>query len=137
IAVRSQSLVMSVDYRLAPEHPFPAAVQDACASYRYLVSNASRYGADPGRISVAGDSAGGNLAAAVALAAKKNRWSQPATQILIYPVLDCDFENGSYMQFAQGYGLTRAAMRWFWDQYAPDSQQRTQPYASPLRETDL
>lgn len=137
LANRSDSLVFAVDYRLAPEFAFPAAVQDACAAFRYVLANAKRFAVDPGRVSVAGDSAGGNLAAAVTLAARNNQWLQPATQILVYPITDCDFETGSYNQFAEGYGLTKAAMQWFWDQYVPNVEDRRQPYVSPMRSENL
>lgn len=121
--------VVSVEYRLAPEHPFPAPLEDCLAAARWTAANA---GAD--RIVVAGDSSGGNLAAAVALASLGDR-SLPrvALQVLIYPVLGADLDTSSYRALGDGsLGLSRAQMRWYWDAYAPTRAQREDPLAVPL-----
>jgi acetyl esterase len=111
-------LVASVEYRLAPEHPFPAPLADCLAAARWL---AARHAGDAGRIVVVGDSSGGNLAAAIALAAADDvSLPRIALQVLLYPVLDDDFGTDSYRELADGrFGLTRAQMEWYWDAYAP------------------
>jgi len=131
--------VVSVDYRLAPEHPFPAAPDDAYAAAAWLAepANAAALGLDPSRLAVGGDSAGGNLAAVVALRARDRGGPKLAFQLLIYPVVDCDLDTPSYRENAEGFLLTRAAMTWYWDQYVPDPARRTDPDASPLRADDL
>ena len=137
-------VVISVDYRLAPEHRFPAAAEDAYAATRWVAENAASLGVDPERIAVGGDSAGGNLAAVVTLMARdagtpaRGRGGPPlAYQLLIYPVTDHDFDTESYRANAEGYLLTKADMVWFWNHYLPDEAQRNHPYASPLRAPDL
>ncbi len=121
--------VVAVDYRLAPEHRFPAAVEDAWKVTSELASHS-------GRLAVAGDSAGGNLAAVMAIKARDAGLSL-RHQVLIYPVTDCDLETESYLANASGYGLTRAGMGWFWDHYVPDPAARMHPEASPLRAPSL
>ena len=129
---------VSVDYRLAPEHPFPAAVDDSFAAVEWVAANAREIGGDPDRIVVAGDSAGGNLAAAVALRARERGGSPKiAYQLLICPVTDADFTKPSYEENAEGYFLTTADMKWFWDYYVPDANQRQNPEAAPLRAESL
>jgi acetyl esterase len=130
-------VVVSVDYRLAPEHKFPAALQDSFAATQWVSEHAAELGADPSRLVVAGDSAGGNLAASVCLMAKDLGSFRPAYQVLIYPVADHAFETASYRDFAEGYMLTRSAMMWFWDQYLARPEDGSHPYASPLRSPDL
>jgi acetyl esterase len=129
--------VASVDYRLAPDTRFPGAVEDCFAATRWVVENAAALGADPRRVAVAGDSAGGNLAAVVAQIARDRGTPPLRFQLLVYPVADADFERASYRANADGYFLTRAAMQWFWDQYVPDAAERAHPYASPLRARSL
>jgi acetyl esterase len=131
--------VVSVDYRLAPEHPYPAAVEDAYAATAWVVEHGPTIGVDPGRVGVGGDSAGGNLAAVVALRARDAGRGGPrlACQLLIYPITNDDLESASYREFARGYMLTGEAMAWYWDQYVPDHAARRQPWVSPLRAEDL
>ncbi len=137
ITAASGVTVISVDYRLAPEHKFPAAVEDAEAATRYVAANPHDFGLDAARLAVGGDSAGGNLAAVVALRLRGKIDPPLALQILIYPATDSDLDNASYLQNAEGYLLTRAAMAWYWDQYVPDVSRRLDPDASPLRADDL
>ena len=137
LANRAGCLVVAVDYRLAPEHRFPAAVEDAWAAVRWVGTQGAEIGADPGRLAVGGDSAGGNLAAVVARRARDAGDLQLALQVLVYPVTDANFETASYRRNATGYGLTRDAMRWYWDHYLPDVARRGDPDASPLRAGDL
>lgn len=113
------AIVVSVDYRLAPEHPAPAAHEDMYAALLWAAGHAAEYGGDPAALLVAGDSAGGNLAATVALAARDQAGPPIAGQLLLYPVIDDDFETDSYRRFGSGHYNTAAAMRWYWQQYAP------------------
>ena len=126
-------VVASVDYRLAPEFPYPAAAEDSYAGLRWVVEHAREIGVDINRIAVGGDSAGGNLAAVVALMAKDRGGPAIAFQVLIYPVTDHGFDTPSYRENADGYMLTREGMRWFWGHYLPREAEGSQPYASPLR----
>jgi len=137
IARRARCLVMSVDYRLAPDHRFPAAVEDAWAGLAWLHENAASIGADPDHIAVGGDSSGGNLAAVVARWTRDRAGPRIAAQVLIYPVTNFDLETPSYRKVATGYGLTRESMRWYWEQYLADPRDGASPDASPLRAGDL
>jgi len=137
LANASGCAIVSVDYRLAPEDRYPAAAEDAYAATRWCAEHASALDIDAARIAVGGSSAGGNLAAVVALKARDNGEPPIAFQMLHVPVLDHDFDNGSYRTNAEGLGLTREAMRWFWDNYVPDAAKRDEPSASPLRVKDL
>ncbi|WP_020109207.1 alpha/beta hydrolase [Nocardia sp. 348MFTsu5.1] len=112
-------LVVSVDYRLAPEHPGPAAFDDVYAALEWSAEHAAEFGGDGARLIVAGDSAGGNLAATVAIAARDRSGPSVAGQVLIYPVIDDDFETESYRRFGAGYYNTTSSMKWYWQQYAP------------------
>ena len=136
LAAASGCDVLSVDYRLAPEHVFPAAADDA---YDALLWAASASGLAAGRpIVVAGDSAGGNLAAVSALRARDSGGPAIALQVLVYPVVDCDLDRRSYREYdGDEFIVNRRDVAWFWDQYAPDPAARVNPYASPLRATDL
>ena len=125
-------VVIAVDYRLAPEHPFPAASDDAWSATTWIAAHADELGIDGGRIAVGGDSAGGGLAAVVALRARDSRTLRLAFQLLVYPVVDLRAESGSYSQYAEGYLLTRAAMKWYIAQYAPTPQAVNDWHASPL-----
>jgi acetyl esterase len=136
LAARTPCLVVSVDYRLAPENRFPAALEDAWAATVWVAEHAALIGGDPGRLAVGGDSAGGNLAAAVALRAR-DQGLELATQLLVYPVLDADLDRPSYLENASGYFLTRDAMRWYWDHYVGPDGDPFDPQASPLRAADL
>jgi acetyl esterase len=129
--------VISTEYRLAPEHPFPAAVDDAEAAARWVAGHAAGLGLDPARLAVGGDSAGGTLAAAVARRARDQGGPDLAFQLLLYPATDADLDTSSYRENADGYMLTRAAMAWYWDLYVPDLSLRSHPDAAPLRAGDL
>ena len=138
LARKSDALVMAVDYRLAPEHPFPAPFDDAYAALVWAAENAASVGADPKRILVAGDSAGANLAAAACLAARDRGGPAVGGQILLYPATDlASFDRPSYRHFADGHYLTRRYMEAFRDRYLPRAQDRTDPLASPLLAPDL
>jgi acetyl esterase len=129
--------VISVDYRLAPEHPYPAAVNDAWTATKWVTSNAERLGLDEWKIGVGGDSAGGALAAVVA---RKGRDAgiAIACQLLIYPITSHDLNTPSYSLFSDGYLLTRNAMHWYWDQYLGSGAERSEdPDVSPAAEKDL
>src|SRR3954468_13684378 len=128
--------VLSVDYRLAPEHPFPAAADDALAAYRDARARAAELGADPARLGVGGDSAGANLAAVTALAVRGEAGA-PAFQLLIYPGLDMSRKRPSRLQFGEGFVLTEENMTWYEDQYVPDHGRRADPRVSPMLERDL
>jgi acetyl esterase len=127
----SGCVVASIDYRLAPEHPFPAAVEDALEAFAWVSRDHQALGIDPERIAVAGDSAGGTLSAVVSneLARAPRR---PAYQLLIYPATDLSRERPSYQRFGEGYILSAEAMRWFVGHYLPDPALRADPRASPL-----
>lgn len=130
-------VVVSVDYRLAPEHLFPAAVEDCYAATAWVAQHSAGLSVDPGRIAVGGDSAGGNLAAVVALMARDEGGPALVFQYLAYPVTDTNFETPSYHENAEGYGLSLAQMRWYWDRYVPDAEDRNNPLAAPLRAESL
>ena len=129
--------VLSVDYRLAPEHPFPAAVEDSVAAVRHAIEEAQRFGADPARIAVGGDSAGGNLAAAAARLLTIDGGPVPAFQLLIYPVTDLTRKRESYRLFSEGFFLTERQMDWYRDHYLPDEAdaERSAGLADPRRRT--
>jgi len=131
-------VVMSVDYRLAPEHKFPAAAEDALAAVRWCAAHSAEIGVDPRRIAVGGDSAGGNLAAVAALMAREAGGPALRLQVLVYPVADYACDTASYRTYATGYGtLEAASMRWFRDQYLRDEADRRDWRAAPLRAADL
>jgi len=129
LAHEANCIVVSVDYRLAPEHQFPAAFDDCYDATCYVCENADRFGVDPERIAVAGDSAGGNLAAAVSIKARDAGSSAIRFQLLIYPVVEPNFETNSYHERAEGFGLRRSTMMWFWEQYIDDVADHENPYA--------
>jgi acetyl esterase len=131
------AVVLAVDYRLGPEHPFPAAVDDALAAFRFACEHAAELGADPERIAVAGDSAGANLAAVVARLTVAEGGPAPAFQALIYPVTDYSSERPSYETFAEGFFLTREEMDYFRGHYFADPSERADPRASPILADDL
>ena len=136
LAATTGCLVVAVNYQKAPEHPYPIPLDDCYAGFAWTLSHADELDADPSRIGVAGDSAGGNLAAAVCLRARELGDIQPALQVLIYPVLDSELESASARDFAEGYGLTTEDMRWSWRQYAADNAQ-SDPLISPAHATSL
>jgi acetyl esterase/lipase len=135
LAKRSSCVVVSVEYRLAPEHPFPAALDDAWTVVEWLRDHAEAVGGLPRELAIGGDSAGGNISAVIARRAR-DASVQLKLQLLVYPVCDADLTTASYTEFADGYWLTRDAMRWFWEQYLPDADW-FQPEASPLRAPDV
>lgn len=133
---RSGCAVFSVDYRLAPEHPFPAAIDDALAAVRWLVAQAGSLAVDPARIAVGGDSAGGNIAAVLCLALRGDPSVRLALQVLIYPATDQNFGTVSYRENASGFLLTAASMHYFRGHYLPDPATWQDWRASPLLATD-
>ncbi|MFC8128880.1 alpha/beta hydrolase [Streptomyces sp. NPDC057302] len=134
LCAESGAVVVSVAYRLAPEHRFPAATEDAYAALCWAAgqARAGALGGDPGAVVTAGDSSGGGLAAVAALMARDRGGPAVALQVLIYPVLDAGQDSGSYTSNATGYFLTAAHLRWFWEQYLGPDGEGTHPYASPL-----
>jgi acetyl esterase len=130
-------VVVSVDYRCAPESRFPTAANDSFAATRWVADNAAELGIDASRIAVGGDSAGGNLAAVVSQMARDAGGPQIVFQLMIYPVTDFAFDTPSYREVGEGYGLTTPMMDWFWEQYLADPADGANPYASPIRATSL
>lgn len=130
-------IVASVNYRHAPEHKFPAAVEDAYAATLWMHNHAAGFNGDPARLAVGGTSAGANLAAAVTLMARDRIRPPIAFQVLSVPVTDHNFDSRSYVDNAADYGLTRAAMQWFWNHYLESEADGANPLASPLRAKDL
>ncbi|RDI70114.1 alpha/beta hydrolase [Halopelagius longus] len=137
MAVESGRLVVSVNYRHAPEHPFPAGLRDCRAATRWVTENADAIGGDAERVAVGGDSSGGNLAAAVALSFRDFDGPALERQLLIYPATEHAFDTPSHEENASGYYLERADSRWFWNHYLGDELDGKHPYASPLRARDL
>lgn len=133
LANRSNAVVVSVDYRRAPEHRFPGPLDDCCAAARWCAACAGDFGGDGTRLAVGGDSAGGNLAAAVAIRFRDEGGPPLKLQCLIYPVTNCGFDTLSYHRYAGGFGLTRDTMRFFWQSYLADPSVGADPYASPLQ----
>jgi acetyl esterase len=137
VSNRAGCVIVSVDYRLAPEHKFPVPLDDCWAATRWVAATAAEIGVVPGHIAVGGDSAGGNLAAATALLASHEGGPSLVLQLLIYPVTNFDFDTRSYWENAQGYALTTDAMRWYWNHYLPEGDDGSSPLVSPLRAADL
>lgn len=137
LADKASCLVVSVEYRRAPEHKFPAAVEDAYAAATWAVENARSLGADPSMVAIGGDSAGGNLAIAAALLARERGGPRLTYQLLFYPVTDYNFETTSYLENAEGLHLWREDIIWFWRHYLSDEKDAANPLASPLRASDL
>jgi acetyl esterase len=119
LANRSRCQVISIDYRLAPEHPFPAPIDDGIAAFRHVRDHAASFEADPTKIAVGGDSAGGAIAAVVCQSCRAAGEKMPAFQMLIYPATDSSRQSASRTTFAQGYFLDKELMDWFWNAYAP------------------
>ena len=131
-------VVVAVDYRLAPEHKFPAGPDDCYAAAQWVSKNAASLGSDADHIAVGGDSAGGNLAAVVSLMARNRGGLRIRHQMLIYPATDAAMDTPSYKEFtADGFVLSKLDMEWFWNYYIPNAKDRENPYASPARARDL
>jgi acetyl esterase len=129
---RLGAVVISVDYRRAPESAWPAAAEDVYAATRWAAENAGTFGGDRARLAVGGDSAGGNLAAVTALMARDRNGPNLIGQLLIYPMLNPDFGTESYRLFGHGFYNPAPALQWYWDQYVPDTADRTNPYVAPI-----
>ncbi|MFC4303285.1 alpha/beta hydrolase [Cohnella boryungensis] len=133
LAAGSHSIVVFPDYSLAPEHKYPVAIEENYTVLEWIAQQGEQIGADPAKLSVAGDSVGGNMTAAVTLMAKERNGPAIRKQLLFYPVTDASFDTESYRQFETGYFLSREGMQWFWDQYTTDPEERMRITASPLR----
>ncbi len=133
LARASGTIIISSDYRKSPEHSFPVPLDDARFAANWVADNADALGVDRAKLGLSGVSAGGNLAAAVALAMRDEGRVTPKFMYLLYPVTDADFSRGSYQDFAGGPVLTRNMMEWFWNQYVPNHADRDNPLASPAR----
>lgn len=136
LCARAKALLVAVDYRLSPETRFPGPLDDAYAATLWTAAHALERNADPARLAVCGDSAGGALAAGVALRTRDENGPRIALQALVYPVTDTDFETDSYRAHASGFGLTRSNMRWFWDCYLGEGVPAP-PLAAPLKSANL
>ncbi len=137
LAELGQAAVVSVDYRLAPEHKYPAAADDCYAATAWVAEHGAEIGVDGARLAVCGDSAGGNLAAVVSQMARDRGEPSIAAQVLHVPVTDHNYSYPSYSENAEGLLLTRASMVWFWDHYLPSAEAGREAYASPLQAADL
>jgi acetyl esterase len=137
LAKRTPCVVVSADYRLAPEAKYPVPLDDCETALRWTISHARELGIDPAKVAVGGDSAGGNLAAGLAIRVRDKGGPPIAFQLLIYPVTDRSVGTDSYREFASGFGLTRANMQWFWDCYLTATAERDNPEVSPLRAKSL
>ena len=137
LAKHAGVLVVAVDYRLAPEHKFPAAVEDCLAAYRWLRAKGRDVGADTGRVAVAGDSAGGNLSAVVSQLAASGGTPGPTCQVLIYPAVDFSLETDSHRELADGHVIPRDRILWYTEQYLKSEADKTDLRASPLRAPSL
>lgn len=137
LAIEGRLRVIAVDYRLAPEHPFPAAVDDAIAAFRWVAREAESLGIDPAKIAVGGDSAGGNLSAVVGLRTREDA-RKPALAALLYPAVDATCASASHRELGEGFYLTEKTITWYRDHYlGKDAAKRVDPDASPLFEPDL
>ena len=137
LCVGAECVVVSVDYRLAPETKFPGPAEDCYAATVWAVNNAAAIDGDGTRIAVGGDSAGGNLAAAISLMAAERNGPDIAFQLLVYPVTDRNFETPSYNDNAEGYMLLRDGMVWYWDQYLANDADAANPFAAPMQAQSL
>ena len=134
---RVNAVVVSVDYRLAPETRFPGAVEDCYEATKWAVENSDSLGIDGSRVATTGTSAGGNLSGAVSMMARDLNGPAISHQVLFCPVIDFDFNRQSYIECAEGYGLTREAMIWYWNQYTGTGEDRSNPYAALIKASDL
>ena len=137
LCVGGNCIVVSVDYRLAPDAKFPGPAEDCWAATTWAVNSAANIYGDPSRLAVGGDSAGGNLAAAMCLMAADRGGPGIALQVLVYPVTDARTDTASYVRNADGYSLTKTTMEWYWDQYLSSKDDAANPYAAPLRAKSL
>lgn len=137
ITNEADCMVVSVGYRLAPEHEFPTPLEDCYTAAEWIFDTAETMQIDTNNVAIGGDSAGGNLAAAVTLLARERDGPSFDHQVLIYPVTDHSFDTTSYEENAEGYLLTKPAMEWFWDHYLRDDLDGKSPYASPLQAQNL
>ncbi|MCC8432554.1 alpha/beta hydrolase [Reyranella aquatilis] len=137
LANRSRCQVISIDYRLSPEHPFPAPIDDGIAAFRHIRDEAAAFGADAVRLAVGGDSAGGAMAAVVCQAMRDAKETGPAFQMLIYPATDSSKESASRQACAEGYFLTKGLMDWFWKAYVPAGTDLADLRLSPLLAKDF
>jgi acetyl esterase len=135
LTVGANTAVIFPNYSLSPEAKYPTAIEEIYAVVKWAAENGREHGMDPDRLTIAGDSVGGNMAAAVTLMAKERGGPSIGKQLLFYPVTDASFDTESYHQFATGYFLRRDGMMWFWDQYTTDPKERAEITASPLRAT--
>jgi acetyl esterase len=133
LANKANVAIVFVNYTPAPEAQYPVQIEQAYAAMKWVAENGRSISVDPSRLAVAGDSVGGNMAASVTLLAKERGGPKIAFQELFYPVADANFDTTSYKEFQDGYWLTREAMKWFWNNYAPDKATRKEPTASPLQ----
>ncbi|GFM88117.1 lipase [Pseudomonas cichorii] len=133
LVVGSGAVAVYVDYTPSPEAQYPTAINQAYAATRWVAEHGKQIGVDGSRLAVAGNSVGGNMAAVVALMAKEQQTPALRFQLLLWPVTDANFDNGSYQQFAEGHFLTKGMMKWFWDNYTTDAGQRARIHASPLQ----
>jgi acetyl esterase len=137
LANKSRCQVISIDYRLSPEHPFPAPIDDGVAAFRHIRDNAASFGADAKRLAVGGDSAGGAIAAVVCQVLRDSGEQGPAFQMLIYPATDSSKQSASRVAFAEGYFLTKELMDWFWKAYVPAGTDLADLRLSPLLAKDF
>ena len=135
LVASSGAVAVFVNYTPSPEARFPVAIEEAYAATQWVAAHGAEIGVDGSRLAVAGNSVGGNMATVVSLLAKDRHGPALRAQILFWPVTDAAFENGSYQQYANGHFLTRAMMRWFWDNYTTSAEERRSIYASPLQAT--
>lgn len=129
---KAKTAVVFVDYSRSPEVKYPVALEEDYRAMEYVANNGKQLNLDSSRLAVAGDSVGGNMATIMALMAKDRKGPKIGFQALFYPVTDSNFDNASYRKFATGYWLARDGMKWFWDNYLPDKEERKNPMASPL-----
>src|SRR5258708_27379338 len=135
LAVGAGAAVVFPEYRLSPEAKYPTAIEECYSAVQWVAEHGQEHGMDPERLAVAGDSVGGNMAAAVTLLSRERGGPVIALQLLFYPATDAAFDTASYQQFAEGYHLRRDVMMWFWDQYTRHPGERNDITASPLRAT--
>lgn len=133
LAVGSEAAVVFPNYSLSPEAKYPTAIEEIYAVLQWIAEKGTEHGLDPTKLSIGGDSVGGNMAAAITIMTKERKGPKIVKQLLFYPVTDASFDTESYHQFAEGYFLQRDGMKWFWDQYTTDPLERAQITASPLR----